>query len=335
MINHLNNRELILGLGKTGYSLARYFSKNGRQVDVFDTRDAPPYLQLINDLDNVRCIDQQSVYRNTYKEAYISPGLSRHHDVVRQLQNRGVTITSDLALFGQKCQQPIMTVTGSNGKSSVISMMHFSLARHGVDAGLGGNIGKPVVDFLGEREHECYCIELSSFQLETVSDSLQSQVACVLNVSEDHMDRYTSFSDYAKAKRNIYRGAGALVANLDDAMTWPKERSADVLFSLVQHGKNIIGVQDSAITFHDREVIDVRDFRLIGMHNVANVQASLGILYLAGYPIREMAEYLTEYTGLSHRFELVGTVQGVRYINDSKATNVGATRAALASCAAQ
>ena len=328
----MQERYLVFGLGKTGASLVSWLAKQGYLIDVFDTRAEPPFLEFMNHVPSARIVNQDQVQSEIYTKAFISPGFSRKHDLALRIAEKNIELSNDVALFRQHCQQPMFAVTGSNGKSSVVSMLHYVLSQHGVDVGLGGNIGKPVLEFLEEPEHSCYCLELSSFQLESMEDNLFPNVACILNLSADHMDHYESFAEYRDAKQMIYKGAKARVANHEDANSLPYDGRFDLLFSNQQIGDRIVGVHGGSIYFQKKKLIAVDDLRVVGQHNIANIVASLAILHLAGYSSTDMVDYFAGYKGLAHRFELVAKVNGVNYINDSKATNVGASLAALSSC---
>ncbi len=327
---------LILGLGKTGISCVKHLLDGGESVAVADSRGAPPELERLN-----RDYPQVPVYLGAFNESLLSgvkrlimsPGLSRRNTIIERAIDNGVEITSDIELFCRSIDAPLVAVTGSNGKSTVVSLLAQMIERAGATVGVGGNIGHPALDLLSTPSPDYYLLELSSFQLETVS-SHRPVAAAVLNVSPDHLDRYQSLAEYARAKENIFAGDGAMIINQDDALIARMKKPGRKIttYSLTQ------GHADFTIEHHEGEswlvnrqskLLRRDEINIPGLHNVANVMAALALGEAINLPFDPMLDAVRHFTGLPHRCEWVGDTEAVKWINDSKGTNVGATIAAL------
>ncbi|MDH5631113.1 MAG: UDP-N-acetylmuramoyl-L-alanine--D-glutamate ligase, partial [Gammaproteobacteria bacterium] len=221
---------------------------------------------------------------------------------------------------------------GSNGKSTVTELTHKLLVAAGVNAQIGGNFGVPVLDYLPEDAGDYYVLELSSFQLDT-TQSLRAEIAVILNITEDHMDRYADFNAYKQSKLSIYNGAKNIIANYDDELTFPEKSDRYKVFSLHEQTADYhLNYQnDSAeLVIDNQGIIDVSKLMLSGSHNWSNALVAIGIVkQVAGEIDKNVLSALTSYQGLPHRFQLVKSDEGIDWINDSKATNVGATQAAI------
>ena len=258
---------------------------------------------------------------------------------MRAAAARGVPIAGDVELFARAADAPVVAVTGSNGKSTVASLLAEMARRAGMRVGAGGNLGPPALSLLG-RNRELYVLELSSFQLET-TDSLRPAAATVLNVSPDHMDRYESLDDYVAAKRRVLAGGAVIVENLDDPLAAGPGggRRRTIGFSMREHPRArwyVAGTGDAARIMRrgaaggiGAAVVPVDAVPLPGLHNVANALAAFALGDAIGLDAGAMAAALEAYAGLPHRCETVAVRRGVRWINDSKGTNVGATVAAI------
>lgn len=327
---------LVLGLGKTGLSCIRYLVDKEENVAVADSREAPPEWQNLEEQYPTVPVfigefDKTLLCRA--KRLVISPGISQAHPAIQTALDEQVEVTGDIEIFCQDVDAPLIAVTGSNGKSTVVSLLADMIRRSGKRVGLGGNIGTPALDLLRQSTPDYYLLELSSFQLETLS-SHRPVVSTVLNVSADHMDRYENLRDYAQTKETIYAGDGTMVINLDDALV-RRMLKADrkvMTYSLVQPDA------DFTIRDHDGEswlvnrqsrLIRQSELRVHGLHNLANILACLALGWAVRLPVDAMVEALRGFTGLPHRCEWVAELDGIRWFNDSKATNVGATLAAL------
>ncbi|GGY68186.1 UDP-N-acetylmuramoyl-L-alanine--D-glutamate ligase [Marinobacter zhanjiangensis] len=331
-----DRRTLVVGLGKTGLSCVRHLTGLGREVSVADSRARPPGLEALKqqypDVD-VRTGEFDRDWFCTFNELVVSPGIAIAEPAIAAAAERGAHIRGDIDLFAEAAEAPILAITGSNGKTTVTTLVGELAAACGVNAVVGGNIGTPALELL-EHRADVYVLELSSFQLETTHE-LNAEVATVLNVSDDHMDRYPSKMAYYQAKQRIFRGARQAVVNLDDALSTPMARDT---LRFICYGFHRVNPE----TFSTREdehglwitwgldnLLNTRDLKLAGLHNVSNVMAALGMGHAMGWPLDTMARAACDFRGLPHRCEPVDTVRGVEYINDSKGTNVGAAVAAL------
>ena len=327
---------LVLGLGKTGMSCIRHLAGSGDRVGVADTRQDPPELQTLKQhypLVPFFGGEFAAGLLCRARRLIISPGIAPAHPAIRAAQDAGVEIMGDVEIFCRNINAPLIAVTGSNGKSTVVSLLAKMLERSGLRVGLGGNFGTPALDLLSPDIPDYYLLELSSFQLETLR-SHRPAAAAVLNVCADHLDRYEDIREYARAKENIYAGGGTMVINLDDeivsGMSQPGREtltyslaSPEADFSISRrNGENWLVNRDAAL-------VKQSDLKVHGRHNLANILASLALGRALDLPVPPMLEALCEYTGLPHRCERVAGVNGVDWFNDSKGTNVGATLAAL------
>ena len=327
---------LVLGLGRTGLSCINYLAGLGERIGVADTRQEPPGLP-----------DLKQRYPDTpffagefrpellcrARRLVVSPGIAPHHPAIRAAARGGVEILGDVEIFCRNANAPLVAVTGSNGKSTVVSLLAQMLERAGLRAGLGGNIGTPALDLLSRPAPDYYVLELSSFQLETLR-SHRPAAAAVLNVSADHLDRHESMEDYAQAKQNIYAGDGAMIINLDDetvcAMQRPGRRTVSYSLARPDADFHVDDRNGENWLVHGGEaLIRQSELRVPGLHNLANVLACLALGRALDLPLPAMLEAAREFSGLPHRCERVAAINGVDWINDSKGTNVGATLAAL------
>ena len=345
--NNVQGKSIIVGLGKTGLSVAKYMVANGLDFKILDTRSQPPMLNYFRTHFPDVEVETGKLDLNSLlgaKELIISPGLSLKTPEIQSAKSYGIPIRGDVDIFSQVVDAPIIGVTGSNGKSTVVAMLREILKKAGKRFGLGGNLdgaeAKPALDLLQGEAKELYVLELSSFQLETTT-SLQAEVAVILNLSEDHMDRYETYDDYIASKHQVYNGAKHCIYNYDDRATKPKNIDASIhSFSVesIPSESNSISAYISSdqlghqIMINDVAVVHTNRLSITGIHNWKNVLASLTILALHKLPFdKAVLSALESYKGLSHRFQLISRNQNCEWINDSKATNVGATIAAIES----
>ena len=340
------NHTIIVGLGATGLSVARFLQREQRPFTLMDSRDNPPNRAIIaEEFPDVDCITGglDANLLKTATEIVVSPGLSLQTPAIKSATENGVKAIGDIELFTRyqakrntgKTAVPVVAITGSNGKSTVTTLVGQMAHDSGINVAVGGNIGIPVLDLLREdRQIDLYVLELSSFQLETTY-SLQAEVATVLNVSADHMDRYDFLSTYALVKQSIYRGARWSVTNRQDPLTYSpyKPLAGELSFGLDKPGINEFGLSivdgKKFLTYQQQPLIAVTELSLQASHYYANVLAALAIGSALGIDMDVMLSTVRTFRGLRHRCEYVLSHKQVKYINDSKGTNVSATKAAV------
>ena len=328
-------RALVLGLGRTGLSCARYLRRKGLDVRVADTRQRPPgsdaLAAQVPDAD-LRTGPFDASLLDGVSQVVISPGLSVREPVAAEAARRGLPVVGDIELFAREAQAPIAAVTGTNGKSTVTTLVAELANAAGRTAVAGGNLGEPALDLLERAVPQLYVLELSSFQLET-THSLRTRTATVLNVTPDHMDRYATLADYAAAKARIFDGCDVAVVNADDAAVsaMPRPGQDVVTFSLLSIDADyaLRHEPEPMIVHHGEPLLPLAAMRLQGLHNAANAMAALAMCDALDLPRGSAIEALVAFGGLPHRSQWVADVGGVRFINDSKGTNVGATLAAV------
>ena len=327
---------LVVGLGKTGLSVVRYLRTLGEAVIVVDSRDIPPGLNVLkSDYSDVELFTggfDASLFVNA-RRIIVSPGVSLREPALVEAKKNNIEIIGDIDLFAYEVRAPVVAITGSNGKSTVTTLLTAMAKGAGLNSVASGNIGTPVLDSLDD-DIDLYVLELSSFQLETLQ-YLPMKAAVVLNISADHLDRYDSLAAYAMSKQAIYENADVLVLNKDDALAGGQlmnNSAKQVRFTLSVPEANEFGLcagQSESLCFGEQVLISIDELKIKGMHNLQNALAALALGYAIGLSMDDMLHALKEFTGLKHRSQLVSQMNGVNWINDSKATNVGATVAAL------
>ena len=331
MADYQGKKVVIIGLGMTGLSCVDFFMARGVTPRVMDTRVAPPGLDKLPESVECHVGGLNDTWLLAADLIVASPGIALAHPSLSAAADAGVEIVGDIELFCREAQAPIIAITGSNGKSTVTTLVGEMAKAAGVNVGVGGNIGLPALMLL-DTDRELYVLELSSFQLETTS-SLQAVAATILNVTEDHMDRYPlGLQQYRAAKLRIYENAKTCVVNADDALTMPVRGADERCISFgVDVGDYHLNRQqgETWLRVKGEKVLNVKEMPLTGQHNYSNALAALALADAAGLPRASSLKALTTFTGLAHRFQLVLDHNGVRWINDSKATNVGSTEAAL------
>lgn len=328
--------RIVVGLGKSGMSLVRFLARQGVPFAVADTRENPPELATLRlqfPQVEVRCGELDVEFLCRAQELYVSPGLALATPALQEAAKRGVKLSGDIELFARHAKAPIVAITGSNAKSTVTTLVGDMARAAGKRVAVGGNLGTPALDLLAD-DIELYVMELSSFQLET-TERLNAEVATVLNVSEDHMDRYADMQAYHLAKHRIFRGARQVVVNRGDALSRPLV--ADQLpcwsFGLNKPDFKAFGLieedGEKYLAYQFEKLMPVRELKVRGAHNQANALAALALGHAVGLPFGPMLAALREFTGLAHRCQWVRELRGVAYYDDSKATNVGAALAAI------
>ncbi len=328
--------RIVVGLGKSGMSLVRFLARQGIRFAVADTRENPPELATIRaqfPQVEVRCGELDVDFLCRADELYVSPGLALATPALQQAAARGVKLLGDIELFARHAKAPIIAITGSNAKSTVTTLVGEMAAAAGKKVAVGGNLGTPALELL-QDDVELYVLELSSFQLEA-TEQLNAEVATVLNISEDHMDRYSGLPAYHQAKHRIFRGARQVVVNRQDGLSRPLigEQVPCWTFGLNKPDFKGFGLIEEEgekyLAFQFETLMPVRELKVRGAHNQANALAALALGHAVGLPFAPMLQALRTFTGLAHRCQWLRERAGVSYYDDSKATNVGAALAAI------
>ncbi|WP_312980618.1 UDP-N-acetylmuramoyl-L-alanine--D-glutamate ligase [Atlantibacter sp.] len=331
MADYQGKNVVIIGLGLTGLSCVDFFLARGVTPRVMDTRQAPPGLDNLPETVERHLGSLNDEWLLNADLLVASPGMALAHPSLSAAADAGVEIIGDIELFCREAQAPIVAITGSNGKSTVTTLVGEMAKAAGVSVGVGGNIGLPALMLL-DAEKELYVLELSSFQLETTY-SLRAKAATVLNVTEDHMDRYPfGLQQYRAAKLKIYENAEVCVVNADDALTMPVRGADERCVSFgIDVGDYHLNYQqgDTWLRVKGEKILNAKEMKIVGRHNYTNALAALALADAVGLPRSSSLKALTTFTGLAHRFQMAYEHNGVRWINDSKATNVGSTEAAL------
>lgn len=321
-------RVLVLGLGDTGLSVARWVERSGGTPRVADTRQTPPRKKDFNG--ELHTGPLTIALLEGVDLVCISPGLPLQEPLIVEATQRRIPVVGDVELFAWHNAAKVLAVTGTNGKSTVTALTGHLLRAAGIDCEVAGNIGPAVLEASMRRRAApaAWVLELSSYQLETTW-SLAPHAAAVLNVSEDHLDRYAGLKDYAAAKARIFQGAGVHILNRDDprvlAMALPGRSS--VTFGLEPHADWC--VREGSLARGNDRILQTAALPIHGRHNVANALAACALAATLGVRLDTLAAGLKTFKGLPHRLELVRTRRGVEWYDDSKGTNVGATIAAL------
>ncbi|MFW1735192.1 UDP-N-acetylmuramoyl-L-alanine--D-glutamate ligase [Acinetobacter sp. ULE_I001] len=326
--------KVVAGLGISGVSAVNFLHENGYRVAVTDSREVPPGHEQIPAAVQTSFgqLDQDLLLQA--EEIVISPGLDPQLPAIQAAIAKGIPVISEIQILRRATDKPIVAITGSNAKSTVTTLIGLMAQEAGVKVAVGGNLGRPALD-LTHDDPDVYILELSSFQLEATS-SLNAEVAVVLNMSEDHLDRHGDMAGYHAAKHRIFQGVKKVVYNRDDSLTRPLVPDVTPMQSF---GLNAPDLKQYGILREDNgtiwlargreRLLKSSEMYIQGTHNVANALACLALGEAIGLPIDKMLETLKTFKGLEHRCEFVKEVDGVRYYNDSKGTNIGATLAAL------
>lgn len=331
-----NKRRIIVGLGVTGQSVARWLTRRGEPFVAVDSRDEPPGLAAFRQAFPDVPVETGGLRSETLLsggEIIVSPGVPLSDPVLVAAREAGIPVVGDIELFAREADAPIIAITGSNGKSTVTTLVGQMCVRAGKQAGVGGNLGTPALDLL-EMGNDVYVLELSSFQLEAV-ERLNATVAVVLNVTPDHLDRYPSLIEYHRAKHRIFKGVRKVVVNRDDPLTQPLVSTtvSQRGFGLRKPDLNDFGLLnvegESWLGKGPLALLPQRELLIKGSHNTANALAALALGEAIGLPLAVMLDELRVFRGLPHRCQTVAEIGGITYINDSKATNVGAAVAAI------
>jgi UDP-N-acetylmuramoylalanine--D-glutamate ligase len=328
-------KDLVVGLGKTGLSIARYLKRRDADAIFFDSRDEPPGLGELGELfpDAEVRLGKDRLPRGVSR-IIVSPGIADSHPLLKKARNKDIEIVSDVELFARDAVKPFVAITGSNGKSTVTTLLYHMCRADGRKVLAGANLGEPALDLLADSEPDLYVLELSSFQLQRTHE-LPAEVAVLLNVSPDHLDWHANEEEYREAKYRIFNEAAAAVVNRADGMA--AERAARcgrvVSFGLDAPDEDQFGIREDEgekyLACGDMLLLSVHDLALYGVHNQLNALAALAAGTLLGLDRAAMLQVLLEFPGLPHRMQFVARISAVDYINDSKATNVAAAVASI------
>ncbi|MFC0336051.1 UDP-N-acetylmuramoylalanine--D-glutamate ligase [Kushneria avicenniae] len=335
-----SHHSVVVGLGRSGLAIAEHLTRRGEAFIMADTRAQPAGLDEFRRRFpgvEVHCGDLQALDLQSAGRVIVSPGVD-----IRTPGLAGIEVVGETALFvealGELPQRPMLiAITGSNAKSTVTTLVGDMARACDIDVAVGGNLGTPALTLLSQHPTaECFVLELSSFQLET-TPQLGGDIAVYLNLSSDHLDRHDGMAGYARAKQQIFNGAGVAVINRDDPATMPQNMAHRP--RLVSFGSDYpdgdqawgLAERDDVLWLVNGEqaVMAARDVLMPGQHNLLNVLAALAVGHEAGWPFDAMISTVARFTGLAHRAQRVADINGVTWINDSKGTNVGATLAAI------
>jgi UDP-N-acetylmuramoylalanine--D-glutamate ligase len=340
---HKPSTAVIVGLGRTGYSCAAYLRERGWRIAVTDTRPDPPGFAKLVALDPQIPVRLGGLDASLLDEAVCvvaSPGVPLSSPFFNEARRRGLEIVGDIELFALAVDAPVVAITGTNGKSTVTTLLGRMAARAGLATRVGGNLGEPALDLLAAsqrdtRRTELYVLELSSFQLEATR-SLDLKAAALLNISPDHLDRYATVAEYAAAKARIYARCDTAVVNVDDPLVRASVRPGQATLGFSLHPQSgaeytlVPRARESWLARRAEPLLALSELKIKGLHNAANALAALALGEAAGLPLETMVAELKSFSGLPHRSQWIADLRGVTYIDDSKGTNVGATIAAVA-----
>ena len=339
-MNWQNQKILVAGLGGTGVSMIAYLRQNGAEVAAYDANLKPEReAQLVQQFAGLKCYTGR--LKDTLDQGFdmlaLSPGISERTPEIAEFKAQGGKVLGDIEMFAHIAKvrgDKVIAITGSNGKTTVTSLVGYLCEKCGLDTVVAGNIGTPVLEAelqRGGKKADVWVLELSSFQLEN-TESLHPDAAVVLNISEDHLDRYDDLLDYAHAKDKIFRGSGVQVLNADDTLCRAMKRSGREVkwFSLAGQADYWFDCESGRLKQSGDDLLAAADVPLQGLHNAANVLAALALCESIGLPRAELLQHIQSFKGLPHRVEKVGEKNGITFIDDSKGTNVGATAAAIA-----
>ena len=328
-------KAAVLGLGTSGEAAARLLQQEGADVTVFDSADTPQLRERAQKMDalGIKTILGADAERGTvnFDLTVLSPGIDPQVELVQNFVRQKAEFTGELELAFRFCHKPVIAITGTNGKTTTTQLVELMLQRAGVRTIACGNIGMPFCQAIEHQDElDFFTVEVSSFQLETIS-TFRPHVAVWLNFTPDHLDRYRDMQEYRDAKLRIFERQEAgdfAVVNARDQL--PGLKSKTITFN-VYPGEADLCVSGERLLFHGEPVLDMKSTNLSGVHNAENLMAALGVAYALNVPWKEASAGLSEYRLLPHRCERVGEVDGVVFINDSKATNLDALAKALES----
>lgn len=333
---------VVVGLGKTGLSCIKHLHRIHARFAVTDSRQDPPCLEeLKREYPHITVslggFDQDLMLQA--KELVVSQGVSYQDASLRVCQAAGIPLIGDIELFARAVNAPVIAITGSNAKSTVTTLVGECFSAAGKQVKVGGNLGIPALDLLVDPPPQCYVLELSNFQLE-MTWTLRPDIACILNITPDHLDRYHHFEDYIQAKQRIYNGCQHILVNREDRLTFPQQTAPRriVSFGSSEPTANEYGLrrentanekENISLAYGSEAFLPVEHLKVKGQHNWLNVLAALAIAHEAGLSFEAILPAAEHFSGLPHRCQWVTQIEGIDWYNDSKGTNIGATIAAI------
>jgi len=330
-------KDMVVGLGATGLSVARYLQRADIKATFFDSRDEPPGIDELAEIspDAKVFLGGKRLPRGI-ERIIASPGVSDRHPLLQRALKMNLEVVSDIELFAREAEAPFVAITGSNGKSTVTTLLYHMCRADGRETLAGGNLGEPALDLLTQDKPDIYVLELSSFQLHRTQD-LPAAVAVLLNISPDHLDWHADENEYRQSKYRVYQDAEAAVFNRadDEAVKHIENCKRVVSFGLDAPEAGHYGLRvdedQTYLACGETLLLSTRELAMYGVHNQLNALAALAAGDLLGLDLAAMLRVLVEFPGLPHRMQLVARVAAVDYINDSKATNVAAAVASIES----
>ncbi|QDP00343.1 UDP-N-acetylmuramoyl-L-alanine--D-glutamate ligase [Thalassotalea sp. PS06] len=329
-----DKRITILGLGATGMSCARYLERQQIPFAVMDSRSCVPAFAEVNALEQCQGVHLGGWDSDVIASSDViiaSPGVDVQQPQIHDAVAASAELIGDVELFIRVNNKPVVALTGSNGKSTVVSLIAHLAKACNINSILAGNIGVPVLDTVDDSA-DIVILELSSFQLEIMS-SMRAEVGGILNICDDHLDRHKTMTNYQAIKQRIYGMSKSFVFNREDVLTYPENAKAQAISFGLQQGKTghfgLVTTDKTYISFGDQSLIAADELPVAGQHNLLNCMAALAYGQLLGWPMAQMLAGLKTFSGLEHRCQRIESSDGVAWVNDSKATNVGATLAAI------
>lgn len=329
----LDNKKIaIIGLGLSNISVIKFLKKHHMDFVIFDTRDNPPFLNELKSDDKIILGPMSYQRLKDFDTLIVAPGININKEPFVSLKQANVDIIGDIELFALLNKTAkVIAITGSNGKSTVSALCYHIAKRANINVQIGANFGNPVFDIYSP-DCQLYVLELSSFELETTS-SLNIQSCCILNLSEDHLDRYDGSMDkYTMAKHRIYRHAKNVIYNLDDPRTYPVNTDANLISFAKSNNADFYlkrGDDDIYLYYKDTLLLKSKELKIYGVHNLLNVLSAIALCYSAGIELNICTQACKEFTGLEHRCNFIRSLNNIDFFNDSKATNVASSIAAI------
>ena len=325
--------KLILGMGITGLSVARFFTNNNEIFRIADSRKEPSLLKTFqkeNLLDDCYMGEWSKSILEDIDEVIISPGIAQSETIVQWIREKKIKLLSDIELFGRYSNAPIIGITGSNGKSTVTQLLGEMALASNLNAVMCGNIGSPVLESISDTA-ELYIVELSSYQLDYTSE-LDLFAGVITNISPDHLDRYENFEAYIASKLSIYPYCENVIINLDESLQ--SGMAGDSYFAIEKNNSNCIFLvrkvgNSYEVLYQDKLLVSSNELLVVGKHNIENLLAALTLGYQFGLPIKEMIKAAKTFKGLPHRLEFITSINHVDFYNDSKSTNAVSTKIAV------